>query len=133
MADLRGHMKSISEVLADETDVKKAFELGATRGACVGAGIVVVLVLLGAVVAVVWRGGAVSAGSATVDPKPVPQRPFELSLVYNNVPFIGLSEAAVRSGLNKPATKQVIEREMANRWYFEQEMLKAGTRYIPIL
>ena len=116
----------------NETDPKKAFDVGVTRGTWIGIGLALSLILVGAVLSVAWRWSFASAVPVMAGATPVRRVPFELSLVYNNVPFIGLSEAAVRSGLNKSTTRQVIEREMATRWFFEQELLRSRTRYAPL-
>jgi hypothetical protein len=128
-------MERLFEQGIDANEEDKAFAVGVMRGTWCGVVIALVLVVSGAVVPAVWRFafGYDKPATTAIETRPQPAGPFETATVYNNVPFIRLSEAAVRYGLNKSSTRKLIEREMISRWYFEQEGLKGRTRYIPKL
>jgi len=128
-------VKPITDALIDQTEEEKAFAVGVMRGTWAGAGIAVTLLMLGAIIPVVWRWGfARTAPSLEVNRiNPTPVEPFHAATIYKNVPFIRLSDEAIRYGLNRPSARKVIEREMLSRAYFEAEALKGRTQYIPKL
>jgi hypothetical protein len=127
-------MESKTVELIDGVDVDNSLAVGMARGTWIGICAAVVLLMLGVAVPAVWRFAFRDDKPATaIESKPKQAGPFETATVYNNVPFIRLSDAAVRYGLNKSSTRKLIEREMISRWYFEQEGLKNHTRYIPKL
>lgn len=128
--------KLIEEIKEDANNasIDKPFAVGAFNGICYGISLVIGLMLLGAVIPVEWRWAFPSKTTAhAVDGTPKLQAPFEVETIYRDVPFIPLSDDAVRYGLINPSKKAVIEREMLSRSYFEAESLKGGAKYIPKL
>jgi hypothetical protein len=128
-------MSTLDAALKDETEREKAHAEGVTEGICAGAVAAMILVILGMAVSWVWR-----RSSAEKAPTPtaavsavIPRKPFEVSAMYTDVPFIPLSESTVRHGLADTEARKLIEREMISRWHFEQELLKGPFRYVPRL
>ena len=127
-------MKTITEELIDEREQEKAFAVGVMRGTWAGAGMTATLLILGAIVPTVWRFAFHHKPiSDQVSRAETQSQPFTAFTIYKNVPFIRLSTQAIQYGLNNPSTRKLIEREMVSRVYFEAELLRGRTQYIPKL
>jgi hypothetical protein len=124
-------IEDLEKDLNDPT-IDKQFAVGALQGMWMGLSIAICLLMFGAAIPAVWHWSSylTSPSTKVVDTAP---KPFVTATAYSNVPFIPLSDAAVKYSLNKENARKLIEREMLSRWYFEQESLRNGTRYIPRL
>jgi hypothetical protein len=105
-------MSIVDAALKDETGLEKEHAVGVAEGICAGAVAAILLVLLGMGVSWFWRSSS-TENAAT--PSVIPRKPFEVTAVYIDVPFIPLGESAVRYGLADAGVRKQIKRDMRNR------------------
>src|ERR1700730_13341049 len=104
-------MKALTEDFIEAKEEEKAFAVGVMRGTWAGVGITITLLILGAIIPVVWRWAfPPTAPRVEVNRiNPTPVTPFRAATIYRNVPFIRLSDEAIRYGLNNPSARKVME------------------------
>lgn len=72
------------------------------------------------------------AKPTTVQAVHQPEKPFELSTVHRDVPFIAVSEWAGITAAD-PNVRRQLEEHMRAQSLFDEELLGGGARYIPTL